>query len=152
MLALTIYVFFFLKRYEKKLKAARILSEDKADTSEKTEKPTVLFKPSFKKIDPVDVYWIICLNYVYVQSSYQNTFSYYITTLLIQGITSLPIVDSCHLHQGRWGLRQCTEVRFASLLSGGFTTMAVMNPPESKLAKRTSVHYCALFPFFINRR
>ena len=82
MLALTIYVFFFLKRYEKKLKAARILSEDKADTSEKTEKPTVLFKPSFKKIDPVDVYWIICLNYVYVQSSYQNTFSYYITTLL----------------------------------------------------------------------
>jgi len=56
MLALTIYVFFFLKRYEKKLKAARILSEDKADTSEKTEKPTVLFKPSFKKIDPVDVY------------------------------------------------------------------------------------------------
>ena len=82
MLALTIYVFFFLKRYEKKLKAARILSEDKADTSEKTEKPTVLFRPSFKKIDPVDVYWIICLNYVYVQSSYQNTFSYYITTLL----------------------------------------------------------------------
>ena len=56
MLVLTIYVFFFLKRYEKKLKAARILSEDKADTSEKTEKPTVLFKPSFKKIDPVDVY------------------------------------------------------------------------------------------------
>ena len=82
MLALTIYVFFFLKRYEKKLKAARILSEDKADTSEKTEKPTVLFRPSFKKIDPVDVYWILCLNYVYVQSSYQNTFSYYITTLL----------------------------------------------------------------------
>ena len=24
----------------------------------------------------------------------------------------------------------CTEVRFASFLSGGFTTMAVMNPPE----------------------
>ena len=60
MLVLTIYVFFFLKRYEKKLKAARILSEDKADTSEKTEKPTVLFRPSFKKIDPVDVYWILC--------------------------------------------------------------------------------------------
>ena len=79
MLALTMYVFFFLKRYEKKLKAARILSEDKADTSEKTEKPTVLFRPSFKKIDPVDVYWITCncLNYEYVQSSYQNTFSYF---------------------------------------------------------------------------
>ena len=34
---------------------------------------------------------------------------------------------------------QCTEVRFASLLSGGFTTMAVINPPERKLAKRISV-------------
>ena len=29
---------------------------------------------------------------------------------------------------------QCTEVRFASWLSGGFTTMAVINPPERKLA------------------
>jgi hypothetical protein len=36
----------------------------------------------------------------------------------------------------------CTEVRFASFLSGGFTTMAVMNPPEKKLEKRTSV-YCS---------
>ena len=35
---------------------------------------------------------------------------------------------------------QCTEVRFASWLSGGFTTMAVINLPKSKLAKRTSVH------------
>ena len=34
----------------------------------------------------------------------------------------------------------CTEVRFASFLSGGFTTMAVINPPERKLAKRTYVH------------
>ena len=31
---------------------------------------------------------------------------------------------------------------FASSISGGFTTMAVINPPERKLAKRTSVH-CA---------
>ena len=31
-------------------------------------------------------------------------------------------------------------MRFASFLSGGFTTMAVINPPESELAKRTSVH------------
>ena len=35
----------------------------------------------------------------------------------------------------------CTHVRFASFLSGGFTTMAVINPPERKLAKRTSVHW-----------
>jgi hypothetical protein len=33
----------------------------------------------------------------------------------------------------------CTEVHFASLLSSGFTIMAVINPPESKLAKRTSM-------------
>ena len=45
----------------------------------------------------------------------------------------LPIID--HLH--------CTEVRFASLLSGRFTTMAVINPPEMELALRTSVH-CVL--------
>ena len=45
----------------------------------------------------------------------------------------------------------CTEVRFASFLSGGFTTMAVINPPEKKLAKRTSVH-CVLkigIPFWV---
>ena len=27
---------------------------------------------------------------------------------------------------------QCTDVRFASFLSGGFTTMAVIDPPEKK--------------------
>ena len=50
------------------------------------------------------------------------------------------------------------EVRFARFLSGGFTTMAVLNPPERKLAKRTSVQwgegtyfsfYCTLFCSFI---
>ena len=34
----------------------------------------------------------------------------------------------------------CTEVRFASFFSGGFTTMSLMNPPEKKLEKRTPVH------------
>ena len=38
--------------------------------------------------------------------------------------------------------RQCTEMRFASFLSGGFITAIVVNPPERKLAKRTSVQ-CA---------
>ena len=33
----------------------------------------------------------------------------------------------------------CTEVRFASFLSGGFITMAVINPPDWKLANRTFV-------------
>ena len=36
-------------------------------------------------------------------------------------------------------LLQCTKVRFASFMSGGFITVIVVNPPESKLAKRTSV-------------
>ena len=39
-------------------------------------------------------------------------------------------------------MSQCTEVRFASFLSGGFITAIVVNPPEKKVAKRTSVH-CA---------
>ena len=37
----------------------------------------------------------------------------------------------------------CTEVRFASFLTGGFTTLAVINPPERELAKHTSVHCIA---------
>jgi hypothetical protein len=36
---------------------------------------------------------------------------------------------------------QCTEVPFASFLSGGFTTMAAINSPERKLAKSTSVQW-----------
>ena len=36
---------------------------------------------------------------------------------------------------------QCTEVRFASFLSGGFTTIAVINPLEMKLTKQTSVQW-----------
>ena len=36
---------------------------------------------------------------------------------------------------------ECTEVRFASFLSCGFTTVAVINPPEKKLAKRTSMEW-----------
>ena len=35
-------------------------------------------------------------------------------------------------------LSQCTEVCFASFLSGGFITAVVVNPPERKLAKHTS--------------
>ena len=34
----------------------------------------------------------------------------------------------------------CTEVRFASFLSGGSITAILVNPPESKVVKRTSVH------------
>ena len=41
-------------------------------------------------------------------------------------------------------LKQCTEVCFASFLSGWFITAIVVNPPESKRAKRTSVQWCGL--------
>ena len=34
---------------------------------------------------------------------------------------------------------QPTEVRFANLLYGTFTTMTVINPPDKKLANRTFV-------------
>ena len=34
---------------------------------------------------------------------------------------------------------QCTEMRFACFLSGGFTTMAVINPQDWKLANRIFV-------------
>ena len=34
---------------------------------------------------------------------------------------------------------QCTEVSFADFPSGGFITAILVNPPERKLAKRTSV-------------
>ena len=34
---------------------------------------------------------------------------------------------------------QCTEVHFSSFFSGGFITAIIVNPPERKLAKRTSL-------------
>ena len=37
-----------------------------------------------------------------------------------------------------------TEVCIASLFSGGFITMTVINPQERKLAKHTSVHWTGL--------
>ena len=36
--------------------------------------------------------------------------------------------------------QHCTEVQFAIFQSSGFITVIVVNPPESKLAKCTSVH------------
>ena len=42
----------------------------------------------------------------------------------------------------------CTEMRFASFFSGGFITAIVVNPPERKLAKHTSVHYILILSLF----
>ena len=36
-------------------------------------------------------------------------------------------------------------MRFDSFLSGGFTIIAVMNPPEKKMEKRTSVQCTKFF-------
>ena len=50
----------------------------------------------------------------------------------------------------RWISKECPpEVRFASLLSGGFTTMTVINPPDWKLANRTFVHWCEEMNFLL---
>ena len=51
-------------------------------------------------------------------------------------------VDNCLLgkmNTGKWFSEHCTQVHFVSFFSGRFTTMTVINPPERKLAKRTSV-------------
>ena len=45
-------------------------------------------------------------------------------------------LDNLATHRGT----HCTEMRFASFLPVGFITAIVINPPESNLAKYTSVH------------
>ena len=46
------------------------------------------------------------------------------------------------LHLKNKVANHCPEVHFASFFSGGFTTMAVINPPERKLIKCTSALHC----------
>ena len=43
---------------------------------------------------------------------------------------------------------QCTKMRFASFFSGGFITAIVVNPPERKLEKRTSVQWLEIYRHF----
>ena len=63
---------------------------------------------------------------------YKNTkYSLYVSLIYLTKIFSINL------------LNQCTEVRFAGFLSDGFTIMAVINPPEKKLEKRTSVQWGA---------
>ena len=51
-------------------------------------------------------------------------------------------IPICSIHRPQNNqLHQCTEVRFASIFSGGFITAVVVNQPERKLAKRTSVQW-----------
>ena len=44
---------------------------------------------------------------------------------------------------------QCTHVRFARFLSGGFITMTVIKSPEKKLPKRTSVNVVVVVHFVL---
>ena len=39
---------------------------------------------------------------------------------------------------------QCRDVLFSSFFSGGFITAIVVNPPERKLAKLTSVQWAGM--------
>ena len=54
---------------------------------------------------------------------------------------TLRLWDSEYYFLLNYILKHCTEVHFISFLSGGFTTTAVIKPPETKLAKRTSVQW-----------
>ena len=51
------------------------------------------------------------------------------------------------LEYGPWP-EQCTEVRFASFLSGGFIT-AIVNPPERKLEKNAPL--CSGYGLWVNK-
>ena len=77
----------------------------------------------------------------------KNTLAVLLSSALSNEQKTLPITDDWLITRL---LGQCTEVRFATFLSDAFTTMAVMNPPEKKLEKRTSaVHRGGDLLFFV---
>ena len=57
-------------------------------------------------------------------------------------VWTLDYIKCSKILSARSTAEQCTEVHFASFLSGGFTAVAVINPPEKKLVKCTSVQWC----------
>jgi hypothetical protein len=63
------------------------------------------------------------------------------------------LVQKCHFGKiAKMALsNRCTEVRFANLLSGGFITAIVVNSPEKKLAKCTSVR-CMKFEILFDQK
>ena len=63
-------------------------------------------------------------------------------------VKSEVVVSNQDLHFLKKHFDHCTEVRFSSFFSGGFTTITVINPPERKLAKRTSVQWSGTYYFF----
>ena len=71
---------------------------------------------------------------------------YVVKTQRYKNECSLRIYSNPLWHIAKGTMTQCTEVRFARFLSGGFITAIVVNPPESKLAKRTSVQWLDFYP------
>ena len=70
-----------------------------------------------------------------------NKSIYKIQSLCIIEMFADTFLKSTIWHNLIFYLCHYTKVRCASFLSGGFTTIAVINPPERKLAKRNSVHW-----------
>jgi hypothetical protein len=60
---------------------------------------------------------------------------------MIKGVTYATLGSIWYLSDVPYSPNQFTEMRFAFFLSGGFITAKVVNPPERKLAKRTSVQF-----------
>ena len=58
----------------------------------------------------------------------------FVTYFLVYSWSGYELLEFC-----RKKINQLTKVKFASFQSGAFVTVIVVNPPESKLAKRTSV-------------
>ena len=57
-----------------------------------------------------------------------------------QNLMKAKCFESCNTDRG--APDHFTQVRLANFLSGGFITAIVVNPPERKLSKRTSVCTC----------
>jgi hypothetical protein len=80
----------------------------------------------------------------------KNSYEFYISNFDWQFSAGFFIIDD--LNKGPsiyyvsaflnvFGLTHYTEVCFVSFISSGFITAIVVNSPEKKLAKRTSVHF-----------
>ena len=82
---------------------------------------------------------------IYQMTNQSNQFPLHHTLSYISPIFAFPVISSIHicytlgrsyaLHKSETidQIEHCTELRFASLLSSGFSTMAVINSLENKL-------------------
>ena len=84
----------------------------------------------------------LCVSFLWLSSRCYNRAQPFKSLTGISNIRSscqIPVFSDWNFD---WkSFHNCTDVRFASFLSSGFTTMAVIISPERKLAKRTSVNW-----------